>query len=69
MNIKMATAANDNQNPGRRLASGSNTSTPTKASSQAHHGSGCLKRKRHNSTRPIIAQARRTGTSKPASKP
>ncbi|MND89162.1 hypothetical protein D3C80_812090 [compost metagenome] len=64
-----ATAANDNQKPGCRLASGSASSTRLSATSSGSQTPRWRKRQRHNSSTASMAQARCTGTSKPASKP
>ncbi|MOA09297.1 hypothetical protein D3C78_1291170 [compost metagenome] len=64
--ISNATAPNDNQKPGVRLASGSNSNTRHKAPSNGSHKPRWRKRRRQSSTREIITQARRAGISKPA---
>ena len=64
-----ATAPNDNHNPARKLASGSMINTALSASKKGSHTPSWRNHKRHASTRPSIAHARCTGTSKPASRP
>ncbi len=65
----MPTAANDSQKPGCSVTSGSKISTALKDSNKGQTTPRCRKRKRHSSTIATITQARRTGTSKPASSP
>ena len=69
MKINTATAANDSQKPGCKLASGSTSSTPSRASSSGNPTPRWRKRSRHNSTTANMMQARRTGTWKPAIRP
>ncbi|MNN32327.1 hypothetical protein D3C81_1460480 [compost metagenome] len=64
-----ATAANDSQKPGCRLASGSHSSTRVNATSSGDQMPRWRNRQRHSRTTASIAQARCTGTSKPASRP
>ncbi|MNZ65796.1 hypothetical protein D3C78_839970 [compost metagenome] len=64
-----ATAPNESQKPGWRLASGSPSNVKVRAISSGGQTPNWRKRQRHSSTTASMAQARCTGTSKPASRP
>ncbi|MNP66970.1 hypothetical protein D3C76_1627410 [compost metagenome] len=60
--IRMATAMNDSQKPGCKLASGSHSSTAFSASNSGKPTPRWRKRRRQSSTMASIMHARCTGT-------
>ena len=60
--IKIATAKNDSQKPGRKLTNGSAISTRFNVIKNGQTAPTWRYRNRHNNTSPSMAQARCTGT-------